>query len=372
VIAYLGAIAGQVSSLLTLIDIEVSIHICIAFIALLIMFPLSLLPKESSMRFAGFLGTICMIYIVLAVLLGDGFDAIRQGGGTLCSLDAASVGNGDTSNNNEAMAFSSSFTTLLKNAPIFLFAMNASVTYVPVRYQHQTCLGQLISSSLSTPSSSTPKPTPTPTTALSSTTSIIKKESTTMIITAVSSAGFFYLVCSGVAYFAYCGDVPENVVDVWSFSWIPGLFARVFLAIELIMAAAGIYVPLGRAALWHLCYGPYATVAAKGCTRTIITFILIGIGAIGSIAIGGALALPLAITSALCGTAQMFVLPGLCVNKLLLLLQKKDDNDDNEVDDTSATTSNTIPGGRLTAIGFAVLGMAFGILSLAALFGLLG
>ena len=185
----------------------------------------------------------------------------------------------------------------------------------------------------------------------------MKRESTTMILSAIIAAGFFYLVCSGVAYVAYCDGVPENVVDVWPLSWIPGSLARFFLAIELTMAAAGIYFPLGRAALWHLLYGPYETVAAKGVARTAMTFLLISFGAVGSAMLGGALALPLAITSALCVTAQMFILPGLCVSELMLVLS------------SNSSSCCNISGGRVMAIGFATIGTLFGALSLSALFG---
>ena len=72
-------------------------------------------------------------------------------------------------------------------------------------------------------------------------------------------------------------------------------------------------------------------------------FGLVFFGAIGSILLGGALALPLAITSALCVTAQMFVLPGLCVSAILA--------------DSHVGTS--FPGGRFAAVAFALVGAAF-------------
>ena len=333
VIAYLGAIGGQVVSLLSLVGfLDWTIHECICGVALVVIFPLSLLPEAGAMRFAGFLGTICMIYIAGAVVLGDGIGALKGGG--MCSLSdsAAAV---DDDGDGGGMG---SYTTLLKNAPIFLFSMNASVTYVPVRYQHRTCLGELLVG------------------GTLSTSGIVKRESTTVIWTSILVAGFFYAVCSGVAYMAYCDQVPENVVDVWPLTWIPGSLARFFLAIELTMAAAGIYVPLGRAAFWHLLFGPFEKVAAKGATRTIVTLAFVAVSAFGSILLGGALALPLSITSALCVTAQMFVLPGLCVSTLL----------------PGSRIRNIIPGGRMTALGFALFGGIFGILSLAALFGLMG
>eukprot|EP00536_Pseudo-nitzschia_multiseries_P011411 jgi/Psemu1/289666/fgenesh1_pg.386_\ len=346
VVAYLGAIGGQVRVLTTYfllpaLGVEaVTIHECIGFVALCILFPLSLLPEEGAMRFAGVLGTICMMYIASAVLLGDGIGALRNGG--LCSLSTAA----DTESESP-VAVSSSWVVLLKNAPIFLFSMNASVTYVPVRYHHQTCLGALLSS-VSTSEADPPTTSP-------STNTVLNRQSRTVIATSIVAAGLVYGICSGVAYVAYCEEVPENVVDVWPVAWIPGSLARLFLAIELIVAAAGIYIPLGRASLWHLMYGPYERVAASGTSRVLLTLGIIAAGAAGSILAGGALALPLAVTSALCVTAQMFVLPGLCVARLL----------------QGSRIRKLVPGGKCTAIGFATMGGLLGVLSLAALFGVL-
>mmetsp|Transcript_882 Transcript_882/g.1641 ORF Transcript_882/g.1641 Transcript_882/m.1641 type:complete len:477 (+) Transcript_882:254-1684(+) len=335
VVAYLGAIGGQVVSLLSyLVGINISIHQAIACVAFLGMFPLSLLPEAGGMRFAGVLGTACMMYIVLAVVLGDGTSAMAGG---VCSLEAASNAH-DESAPNVPIPFSPSLTVMLKNAPIFLFAMNASVTYVPVRYEQKNLLlghyHQYESLELKQTKA--------------------EQASWRLIWAAILAAGLFYLSCSGVAYAAYCNAVPENVVDAWPLAWMPGLLARAFLAIELTVAAAGIYIPLGRAAFWHLRYGPDETVAASGLTRLVVTLGVVATGAIGSMALGGALTLPLAVTSALCVTAQMFVLPGLCMFRL----QK-------------GNAPALIPGGSLAAVAFAAVGAAFGALSLVALFGLL-
>lgn len=148
------------------------------------------------------------------------------------------------------------------------------------------------------------------------------------------------------------------IVFCFYLRWLPGLLARVFLSVELAVAAARIYVPLGCAAFWHLMYGPYLSIAPGGFLRAFATLGVITIGAISSIALGGALALPLAVTSALCVTVQMFVLPGLCISKL-------------SAASAVAGGGNLIPGGSMTGLVFAVVGAAFGALSLAALFNLI-
>ena len=62
----------------------------------------------------------------------------------------------------------------------------------------------------------------------------------------------------------------------------------------------------------------------------------------------------------------MFVLPGLCISELLVSLTN------NSAYFSQSARITKIPGGRFTGIGFAMMGAAFGVLSLAALFGLLG
>ena len=414
IVAYLGAIGGQVVALRTLVvDVDdeedgssSGIHgDIIGIVALGVILPLSLLPAGSSMRFAGVLGTICMVWIATTIVLGDGGGALRRGG--LCSLAAPAGVGGDGDDPIEPEALAAGLVVLLQNAPIFLFSMNTSVTYVPVRYQHQTCLGHLVSALAESPPLST--------------TFDPSRESRMVIARSVIVAMCFYWVCCGVTYAAYCGGVPENVVDVWPAAWIPGSLARVFLVVELVVAAAGIYVPIGRAALWHLVYGPHHDPDEDRRTRVLWTLVLVGGGALGSFLLGGALALPLAVTSALCVTAQVFVLPGLCVAVLIPRRPSADSigggsghsmssgsghsigsggsghsvrspgmgigprryyqrylswnpatNAPRRYPSAPTERSDTIPGGRPAALGFAALGGLLGVLSLAALFGLLG
>ena len=350
IVAYLGAVGQQFALLMGYIfGFSLSIHKAIAVVAFFFMFPFSLLPEQGAMRFAGALGTACMVYIVAAVVFRDGISAIRNG---VCSLSVEDGDGSSSDSTNVPMSFSSSFTTMLKNMPIFLFSMNASVTYVPVRYHHRKSL--FLSLLLRNDGENSSSYDVDPQEHRKS----VERESSRLIGSSISIAGFFYLACSGVAYLAYCNGVPENVIDAWPLSWLPGLLARIFLSIELTVAAAGIYVPLGRAAFWHLRYGPYQTIAPAGLTRILTTLAIIGVGAIGSIALGGALALPLAVTSALCVTAQMFVLPGLCIAQL-------------SADSAAAGGGHLIPGGSSAGLTFAVAGAAFGTLSLAALFDLI-
>mmetsp|Transcript_13410 Transcript_13410/g.28338 ORF Transcript_13410/g.28338 Transcript_13410/m.28338 type:complete len:495 (+) Transcript_13410:61-1545(+) len=333
VVSYLGAIGAQTTSLLSLAGLHHLANAQVLPAAAALMGTMALLPEAGAMRFAGALGTACMLYIVLAVVFGDGVRAIERGG--ICSLAAASADDG-------AMAFSPSLPTMLRNAPIFLFAMNASVTFVPIRHQQRKGLADC----MLPPSSAT---------------AAMKEkkkgeESRKVIALALLASAGFYLACAGVAYWAYCAQVPENVVDAWPLTWVPGVMARGFLALELLAAGAGIYVPLGRASAWHLVRGVGERVAAGGVARAAVTAAIVAAGCGGSLALGGALALPLAVTSALCVSAQMFVLPGLSAAALLRAGRRRGKGKKGRV---------------AAAVAFACFGAALGLLSLAALFGLI-
>ena len=80
------------------------------------------------------------------------------------------------------VAFGRSATRLLQNLPIFLFSMNASVIYVPVR---------------------------------SGTVPVSVAPGGRHRSRSVAASAMLYLSCSAAAYYAYCGGVPENVVDAW-------------------------------------------------------------------------------------------------------------------------------------------------------------
>jgi len=78
-LAYLGAIGSQVSSLLPLLGLRLSVVGSTCAAAAAAVFPLSLLPDASGMRFAGAVGTAMGAVIILIVLLGDGAYAAANG-----------------------------------------------------------------------------------------------------------------------------------------------------------------------------------------------------------------------------------------------------------------------------------------------------
>eukprot|EP00531_Pseudo-nitzschia_arenysensis_P021033 CAMPEP_0116119460 /NCGR_PEP_ID=MMETSP0329-20121206/2650_1 /TAXON_ID=697910 /ORGANISM="Pseudo-nitzschia arenysensis, Strain B593" /LENGTH=131 /DNA_ID=CAMNT_0003613157 /DNA_START=632 /DNA_END=1028 /DNA_ORIENTATION=+ len=100
--------------------------------------------------------------------------------------------------------------------------------YVPVRYQQMTCLGRLLSS-VTMWSGHT-----------SAVAEIPHEESSVLVWTSIVMAGEVYLVATCVAYAAHCDSLPENVLDIWPITWIPGLLARLFLIVELMVISVGI------------------------------------------------------------------------------------------------------------------------------------
>ncbi|QDZ25988.1 hypothetical protein HOP50_20g85390 [Chloropicon primus] len=306
VLAYVSAVGGQLTFLSGWLGVPRNQSAAASTgCAAALMFFLSLLPEESGMRFAGALGTFCVMVIVGTVVLGDGVSALHQGPCSLASSPAV------------PRAFNLTASTMLKSFPIFLFSMNASVIYVPVRKEHRA-------------GGAGPR------------------QSRTLIGCSLVLSGLLYLACSATSYYAYCSEIPENVVDVWPIEWIPGAIARSALSMELLVAGGGIYVPLARASLQHLIRGPQANAPASPLARACMSFAFVSLGAAGSLLLRGALTLPLAVTSALCVTAQMLVLPGLILRK-----------------------AHRKPWCRALGTAFALAGFMLGALSLLALFGAL-
>ena len=194
VIGNLGAISNQLVVILSLLDITITQAMATLIEACVIMFPLSLVPEESSMRFAGIIGSACMVYVIGTIFYGDGVPALRSG--TVCAL---SKDNTDTEDTVAATttAFTSSLVLLLQNAPLFLFALNGSTAYIPVRYHHVTLLQHLLGLG-----GSGINRTPTTTAA----TATIQHETKNVILFSVSAGGFCYLLTCCVVYIAFCND----------------------------------------------------------------------------------------------------------------------------------------------------------------------
>lgn len=124
-----------------------------------------------------------------------------------------------------------------------------------------------------------------------------------------------YVICSASGYITFCGGTPDNVLDAFPTSHWPSLLARAALIVQLICASAGVYLPLARAALWHLMHGlgAEAPESIGLCAVVKLTMPILAAASMVAIALGGVLALPLSLTSAICTTGIMFVFPGLCV-----------------------------------------------------------
>lgn len=333
-VAYTGALSSQIFPFFSLLGIQEGIETFIWITSLGIIFPLSIISEDSAkMKFGGIIGTVCMMYIASVIVFENGLGLYSQDG-DVCSLSPES--------SHHAIK---GWVSLLQNAPIFLFVTNMSGAYVPVRYQQMTCLGRLLSS----------------VTMWSGHTSEIaeipNQESSVLVWTSLIMAGEVYLVATCVAYAAHCDSLPENVLEIWPITWIPGLLARLFLIVELVVISVGFLLPMSRASLWRilLCGRTYNESPTSYTLKTFVaTVFLVIAGAFGSLLFDGALVLPLAITSAVCGTAQMFVIPAMCA---LALLRKG-----------AMYTDNPYIGTTLI-LAFVVLGCGFGFFSLLALLG---
>ena len=194
VIGNLGAISNQLVVVLSLVDFTITQARATLIEACVIMFPLSLVPEESSMRFAGIIGSACMVYVIGTIFSGDGVPALRSG--TVCALSKDTT---DTEDTVATTAFTSSLVLLLQNAPLFLFALNGSTAYIPVRYHHVTLLQHLLGLG---GSGGTTNSTPTTTAA----TATIQHETKNVILFSVSAGGFCYLLTCCVVYIAFCND----------------------------------------------------------------------------------------------------------------------------------------------------------------------
>ena len=85
------------------------------------------------------------------------------------------------------------------------------------------------------------------------------------------------------------------------------MLARFLLVVELLVLSTGMLVPIGRAALWRLLVGGRRHEGNRAATIT-TTLFLVASAAVDRILAKGTVVLPLAVTSAVWGTAQMFIL----------------------------------------------------------------
>mmetsp|Transcript_91538 Transcript_91538/g.296123 ORF Transcript_91538/g.296123 Transcript_91538/m.296123 type:complete len:452 (+) Transcript_91538:47-1402(+) len=249
---------------------------------LCIVLPLSFL-SDKWLRLTGVVGSACMLFTTL-VIIGSApwrappalFDACA-GSSALGRPGLAPV------------AWVSSLPALLDAVPMLTFCLNAATAFVTIRAQLQ-------------PPGQTGQP---PRGLVAS-----------MIWGGQLLALVDYALASAAGYLTFCGAVPDNVLDAYPTSHLLALAARLALAVQLCLACAGVYVPLARASLWRLLRGIYVEGEPFGASCGTATALLLVVMLAAAVALGGLLALPLGLISAVCTTAIMFVFPGLCSARL--------------------------------------------------------
>mmetsp|Transcript_4786 Transcript_4786/g.8503 ORF Transcript_4786/g.8503 Transcript_4786/m.8503 type:complete len:452 (-) Transcript_4786:65-1420(-) len=284
-VSYLGVVGNELSVLLSLMEGEgatLKPNDLMAMVAVFVVLPMSLLP-DTLLRLAGAVGTLCMLFTTAVVVSQVPWQT--QPPFVEACADAVTL----TGSSSKPMLWIASMPALLDAVPMFTFCMNAATAFVSIRSQLDSATG-------------TQPP---------------KGSVVSLIWLAQVLALLDYVVSLAAGYASFCQASPDNVLDGYPVSHLPTLMARLALALQLSAACAGVYIPLARAALYHLLMG-IDVGAPRGTARALASVALISGMVMAAYALDGALALPLGLTSAVCTTAMMFVFPGLCAYRVQL------------------------------------------------------
>lgn len=302
-VSYLGVIGTEgAAAAANLLDWHLPTRICVALAAAVVVLPLAVLP-EWLLQHAGTVGTLCMIFTTCVVVSQVPWSSGSSGFVDTCAR-SSQVGA-------QPVAWVWSWSAVLSATPIFTFCMFASSAFVSVRARlpPEAADGPLLrwqdedyaNGGSRQPLVATGQP------------SVAKVLAVIWIGQLVAVVD--YIAAGFAGYFTFCKAVPENVLDGYALGNGLALAARLALAAQLTLACSGVYMPLARAALWHLLFG-LDRAAPEGVPRVGATLGLLA-GALGAaLALDGALELPLGLTSSVCSTAMMFIFPGICAYKL--------------------------------------------------------
>lgn len=249
-------------------EASVSVDGCMLAGTLFVVLPVALLP-EKVLRYSGALGTLCMVFTTLVVVAEAPFRAWPP------SFEACA----DAAEKLHPVPWVASAPALFNAVPIFTFCMSGATAFVNMRSGME----------------GNEEP----------------RKVQALIWSSQAIAALNYVVAGAAGYLTFCADAPANVLDGFAASDLPTLAARLALAVQLILACAGVYVPLARVALWHFWAGLDAGAPPEGM-RVRLTVPLLATMLLVAWFLNGALELPLDLTSAVCTTAIMFIFPGLC------------------------------------------------------------
>lgn len=241
-----------------------------------VIMPLSLLPDEMVRGMAGAAGTVCMLFVMSVVIASapwvDAWPPINACSGVDSGPSLAPV------------SWISGFQGLLKVAPLFIFSFNGSTAFLPIRAQ------------LWLPQSDPAK-------------GVGRRKVSAFMWIGQAVVLLNYELTAFAGYMTFCARTPTMVLDGYSSLGLAALIARMALALQLIASCVGCWVPLCRAALWSLLCGTGTEVA--GMSRAGLTQVALLCPLLLSVVLNGSLDLPLGLTSSICLTTFMFIIPGL-------------------------------------------------------------
>mmetsp|Transcript_93428 Transcript_93428/g.204492 ORF Transcript_93428/g.204492 Transcript_93428/m.204492 type:complete len:507 (-) Transcript_93428:94-1614(-) len=267
--------------------------------ATFIVLPLSLLP-EKILQYAGSIGTLCMAFTTFVVVV----EAPWSFSGTKL-FDACGL----SDKVDQPDMWVTGASSLLAAIPIFTFCMNAATAFVSIRHR-MTPLSPT-SDDLETSLTAASPQDSTPGESLQPQWSKVGS----MIWIGQTVALLDYVLAGAAGYFSFCSDVPDNVLDGYASSRRLAVAARLALALQLVLACAGVYIPLARAALASLTSG-LESPPVRGGRRVVSSGVIVGLAVVVALALNGALQLPLGLTSSVCTTAMMFIFPGIAAATL--------------------------------------------------------
>mmetsp|Transcript_84287 Transcript_84287/g.239074 ORF Transcript_84287/g.239074 Transcript_84287/m.239074 type:complete len:455 (-) Transcript_84287:101-1465(-) len=283
-VAYIGVVGTQLSFIANyffrvapgslLFDLLSKVSF-VMVIGLGLVLPISLLPEALIMRYSGIVGTVCMLFVMVVIV------ASAPWVGSWPPLDTCSGGF------DEPIMWRSTSTGFLRVAPMLIFALNNSTAFLPIRAQLYKARA----------------------TGVVGRRKVVVFAWVSQMICLVN-----YLVTAVVGYFTFCSHVPDNVLDGYGPGEILPLAARMALSIQLTASCLGVIVPLLRTAAWTLCCGSDVEMSPEA--RMAITPVVIAPPVLASVWLKGALSLPLGLTSSICITSYMFIVPGLTAYRL--------------------------------------------------------
>eukprot|EP00929_Paragymnodinium_shiwhaense_P046408 TRINITY_DN23627_c0_g2_i12.p1 TRINITY_DN23627_c0_g2~~TRINITY_DN23627_c0_g2_i12.p1 ORF type:complete len:453 (-),score=31.30 TRINITY_DN23627_c0_g2_i12:396-1694(-) len=213
-ISYLGVIGNELS----VIALRIALHtdpsrlddllfkpsVLMVLAALGCILPLSMLPDDVAMRYAGAVGTFCILFTTVVIVVSAPWSSEWP------FFESC----GRSAQPEEPVVWKTSFSGLLSAFPLFSLCLNGAMAFVPIRAQLRAC-GQPVRSKV-----------------------------LGLVWSSEIGSCINYAVVGVVGYFSYCSAAPDNILDAYPLRHDLALVARLALALQLTAACAGVYLPL--------------------------------------------------------------------------------------------------------------------------------